>query len=171
MVIVPATKADIPAIVQLVNSAYRGEESKKGWTTEADLLTGTMRTDERTLVVELEDPSSLILLCRLDPEATLAGCVYLQKRTDHLYLGMLSVSPLRQAQGIGKALLAAANAYAQTHHYRCIRMTVISVRHELIAWYERHGFKATGQILPFPDEHDFGIPTRPLEFAVLEKKW
>src|SRR5262245_55189865 len=96
-----ADRNDVQDLVKLVNSAYRGEGSKKGWTTEADLLAGDLRTDEPTLTRMMTAPDSVFLKYRND-EGVIEGCVYLQKRGDKLYLGMLSVSPELQARGIGK---------------------------------------------------------------------
>src|SRR6476620_3549688 len=89
-----ATTDDIAALEKLVNSAYRGETSKKGWTTEADLLDG-IRTDEDGIYKMLHQPGSVILKCMVGNK--LAGFVYLQKQADFLYLGMLTVSPELQA--------------------------------------------------------------------------
>jgi ribosomal protein S18 acetylase RimI-like enzyme len=168
MSISPALKTDIPALVQLINSAYRGEGAKKGWTTEADLLDGT-RTDEANLMDLISDPQTVILKYTDDADKILA-CVNLQKQDNRLYLGMLTVSPQLQGAGIGKKLLVAADDYAREHGCLAVFMTVISVRSELIAWYERHGFHKTGEVKPFPVGEKFGIQKQPLEMIVMEKK-
>jgi ribosomal protein S18 acetylase RimI-like enzyme len=98
------------------------------------------------------------------------GCVFLNKKEDRLYLGMFSVSPLAQGKGIGKMLLTAAEEYAKKENCALIYMTVITLRQELIAWYERNGYTKTGKVLPFPVDERFGVPTRPLEMLVLEKR-
>ncbi|WP_375435394.1 GNAT family N-acetyltransferase [uncultured Hymenobacter sp.] len=162
-----ATPADVPALVALVNSAYRGEQSKQGWTTEAHLL-GGQRTDAEALLDLLTPDEATMLLCTT-AEGQLCGSVYLQLQGDTLYLGMLSVAPNRQAQGIGKRLLAAAEAHAYSYGCSRLRITVISVRAELIAWYERHGYHQTGETEPFPTDTRFGIPRQPLELLVMEK--
>jgi ribosomal protein S18 acetylase RimI-like enzyme len=167
MRILPATANDIPALVNLINSAYRGEGSKKGWTTEADLL-GGIRTDEKSLSDMMNKPAAVILVCRSEANV-ITGCVYLQKQDNKLYLGMLTVSPELQAAGIGRQLLAAAEAHAKNTACSAITMTVISVRHELVAWYERHGYHKTGETKPFPTDPAFGIPKQPLEFVVMDK--
>ena len=163
-----ATDKDIPALHQLVNSAYRGESSKKGWTTEADLLDG-IRTDEEGLKAMMHQTNAVILKYE-DESNNLIGCVYLQQQKDELYLGMLTVSPELQAKGIGKQLLNAANNYALKHDCAAIVMTVISARKELIAWYERQGFHTTGETKPFPNDVRFGIPKQHLEFIVMRKE-
>ena len=163
-----ATTADIPDLVILINSAYRGESSKKGWTTEADLLDG-QRTDEESLKMLLAKPGS-ILLKYVNAEEKIYACVNLQQQAQKLYLGMLTVSPSLQGSGIGKKLLAASEQYARENKFEAIRMTVISIRQELIAWYERHGYNRTGETQPFPTgDPRFGIPKQFLEFVVLEK--
>lgn len=162
-----ATIVDIPRLNALVNNAYRGDYSKKGWTTEADLL-GGIRTDEQALHEIIDDPQSVLLKYVLDNE--IVGCVHLRKDDDELYLGMLTVSPELQAKGIGKQLLVAAEDEARKRNCRAIYMTVISERKELIAWYERHGYVSTGERKPFPhDDPRFGIPKMSLEFVVLRK--
>jgi ribosomal protein S18 acetylase RimI-like enzyme len=95
--------------------------------------------------------------------------VYLEKKERGLYLGMLTVSPLQQANGIGKKLLAAAEVFAKEKNCHCIFMNVISVRQELIAWYERHGYNKTEERKPLPADNRFGKPTQPLEFIIMEK--
>jgi ribosomal protein S18 acetylase RimI-like enzyme len=167
MNILPANLEDIPDLVKLVNSAYRGDTSKKGWTTEADLLDG-IRTDEESLKEMMQKPGATILKF-LNDTGHIVGCVYLQKQHEKLYLGMLTVSPEIQAQGIGKKLLQASEHYALKVDCSVVKMTVISVRKELIEWYERHGFRSTGKKEPFPNDVRFGIPLQQLEFVVMEK--
>ncbi len=163
-----AGEEDVPALITLVNSAYRGESSKKGWTTEADLLDG-LRTDQKALELLFRKPGSVIFKYT-DENNHLIGCVNLQSQDERLYLGMLTVSPSLQGGGIGKKLLSAAETYAVKNNFSAIAMTVISVREELISWYERHGYLRTGQKKPFPTgDPSFGIPRQPLEFIVLEK--
>ena len=162
----PATVDDIPALNQLVNSAYRGDSSRKGWTTEADLL-GGIRTSEETLREMLANPAALILKYLKDGD--LVGCVYLEHKGDNLYLGMLTVSPDLQTAGIGRQLLEAGEQYARDRHCRAVTMTVIPQRHELLAWYERRGYQPTGAVHPFPDDPRFGEPKMPLSFIELEK--
>jgi ribosomal protein S18 acetylase RimI-like enzyme len=163
-----ATVADAADLNQLVNSAYRGEGSKKGWTTEADLLGGT-RIDEEALRDLIQKEDTTVLLCK--EEELLLGCVELRQDGDKIYLGMLSVKPDTQGKGIGKYLLAEAELHARAKHCSKIYMTVISVRQELIDWYVRHGYRLTGERKPFvvPDTR-WGIPKQQLEFVVLEKQ-
>lgn len=162
-----ATLADVPQLNTLVNSAYRGESSKKGWTTEADLL-GGIRTDEQVLTSLINKEHSVLLLYKNND--TIVGCVNLQQHDNKLYLGMLTVNPDLQGGGVGKILLKASEDYAKEKACTKIYMTVISIRKELISWYERHGYKDTGERKPFPmNDPKFGLPKRDLEFIVMEK--
>jgi ribosomal protein S18 acetylase RimI-like enzyme len=163
-----ATENDIPAIVQLLNSAYRGEESKKGWTTEANLIEGDKRTDENNLREVIRKPGSVILKYT-NEKNQLLGCVNLQKTGDRLYLGMFSVSPEEQGSGIGKKILLATEQHALNEGCKSIYMLVVSVRNELIAWYLRHGYADTGERKPFKEDGLTGKHLQPLEFMVLEK--
>lgn len=164
-----ATEKDIPVLVQLINSAYRGEASKKGWTTEADLLEGELRTDVPALTALINKPGSVILKY-FSEDDRIIGSVYLDKQERGLYLGMLTVSPHHQTDGIGKKIMENAEQYAKDNNCPCVFMNVISVRDELIAWYERRGYYLTGETKPLPADTRFGTPTRPLEFAIMEKK-
>lgn len=166
-----ADESHIPHLVELVNSAYRGEGSKIGWTTEADILDG-QRVDALALKELIDKSDSVILIAEDDDTGKLLGCVHLEKKGERCYLGMLTVSPELQSKGIGKLMLAESEAFAEFWDCNKIYMTVISVRNELIAWYEKHGFKNTHEKKPFPyGDERFGIPkVQNLEFTVLEKK-
>ncbi|OYX46832.1 MAG: GNAT family N-acetyltransferase [Sphingomonas sp. 32-66-10] len=158
----PATLADLARLHPVVERAYRGDSARQGWTHEADLLSDT-RTDLETLAT-LVDGDSRILIA-LDSD-TLLGCVNIADRGDGLaYLGLLCVDPELQARGIGKQLIAAAEATARDIFAADrIEMTVIDRRVELIAWYERHGYARSGETRPFPVAVD-----PPLTMAVLVK--
>lgn len=167
MNITEASHEDAAEICRLVNSAYRGESSRKGWTTEAELLDG-IRVDEDMLYEYLNDSNTSILKCTNDLNE-IVGCVYLKKELERLYLGMLTVAPELQAQGIGKLLLYASEEIGREKGCKSIKMTVITNRSELINWYKRHGYNETGEIEPFPTSERFGKPKMRLEFIVLEK--
>ena len=167
MPITKATLTDVPELNKLINSAYRGESSKKGWTTEAHLLDG-LRIDEATLNGYFEDPN-IIILKNTDENGQITGSVYLEVRGRKLYVGMFSVSPLLQGKGLGRELLDAAANYAKQLRCHTLTMTVISTRLELISWYQRRGFKATGETQPFHVEKKFGTTKQPIELIVLEK--
>lgn len=127
-----AVQSDIPDLVLLINSAYRGEVSKKGWTTEANLISGDIRTDKSQMEEQMKAPGAVFLVYQ-NEVGTLEGSVFLHKKGDKLYLGMLSVLPELQAKGIGKKLMSAAEAYAMQENCNSIYMRVISERHELIS--------------------------------------
>ncbi len=169
MPVIPATKNDIPALVKLLNSAYRGEESKKGWTTEAYVVAGDLRTDEPAMK-ELMQTAGTLFLKYVNEVNEITGCVLLQKRGEKLYFGMFAVSPLSQGKGIGKELMKALEAFAVSINCSAVFMRVIAVRHELINWYEKLGYRLTGAREPFPENDRFGIATLPLEFVVMEKQ-
>lgn len=169
-----ATPVDVPALTSLVNSAYRGESSRVGWTTEADLL-GGQRTDEAALQEFIggasADPHARVMLIAIEADAPLA-CVQLERRGDLAYLGMLTVAPARQSSGLGRRLLEAAEREViRRWSVRGMMMTVIAQRAELIDWYERRGYRRSGATAPFPyGDERFGLPRRlDLHFVVLEK--
>lgn len=163
-----AQLSDASAISHLVNSAYRGDSSRQGWTTEADLLDGT-RTDTDAIHELISRPGTTLL--KYTENNTIIGCVELVTHGKQLYLGMLTVQPGLQGKGIGKQLLSAAEQEAARQMCTALFMTVISVRTELIDWYKRHGYQETGERKPFvvPDTR-WGIPKQKLEFIVLRKQ-
>ncbi len=165
-----ATAADIPALVSLVNSAYRGDRSRAGWTTEADLLDG-QRVDADGLAAALATPDIVVLVAE-QGDRDLVGCVQLQRQGSDCYLGLLTIEPAAQGAGLGSRVLRAAEQWAQAHWSTAsVHMTVIAQRGELIAWYERRGYRRTGEQRPFPyDDARFGLPRRDdLVFDVLRK--
>jgi len=158
---------DAPRLAELVNSAYRGDYARQGWTTEADLIDGT-RTDTDALV-DLVGRDDTTLLTYVE-EGSIHGCVELVVQRPNLYLGMLTVDPKLQGKGIGKILLQAAENFGREKQCSAVNMTVISVRTELIDWYKRHGYLDTGKRKPFAfNDPRFGLPKQPLEFIVMEK--
>ena len=165
----PATPADIPMLVDLVTSAYRGDASRAGWTTEADLLDG-LRIDADRIAADIERPQSVILLGEADGDVV--ACAHVAVEDGAGYFGMFSVRPTLQGHGIGRLMLAEAERIAREDLLQgAMRMTVIDVRDELIDYYARRGYRRTGihKAFPYGDER-FGIPKRPdLRFEVLEK--
>lgn len=153
-----ATADDVTALHALVEGAYRGDSARRGWTHEADLL-GGQRTDVEALTELLADPTQAVLAAEAD--GGLIGCVCItDKGRETAHLGMLSVDPARQAGGLGRKLVRAAEEAAMTRFGADrMEMTVIHSRGELIAWYERLGYAATGERRPFPmDDVRFGLP-------------
>lgn len=159
---------DVPELNALVNSAYRGDSSRQGWTTEADFLDGIRIDEER--IEELIGKPDTVILKYTDSSNKIIGCVHLEKKEDRMYLGMLTVSPTLQSKGIGKEMMGASEAHAKKMNCRSVYMSVITIREELLAWYERHGYKNTGIKKPFPmSDPRFGLPKQELEFVILEK--
>jgi ribosomal protein S18 acetylase RimI-like enzyme len=164
-----AIAADIPIVVALVESAYRGDASRVGWTTEADFLDGRRTGPDDIEAILARDQSALLLAER---NGELLACAHVAVEDGAGYFGMFSVNPALQGGGIGKAVLAEAERIAR-EQWRCpsMRMTVIDIRDELIAFYERRGYRRTGIKKPFPyGDARFGLPKRDdLRFEVLEK--
>lgn len=166
----PATAADIPAIVALVTSAYRGESSRAGWTTEADILDGN-RVDPALLRADIERPRSVVML--LEDGDGLLACAHVCVEDGAGYFGMFAVRPTQQGGGVGRSMLEAAERHARdVFGVPVMRMTVIDCRDALIDWYVRRGYRRTGIKKPFPyGDARFGDPKRPdLQFEVLEKR-
>jgi len=164
-----ATQDDVPALVALVESAYRGDESRVGWTTEADLLAG-QRTDAEGMGHTLSKPGSMVVLALRTGD--LLGCANLERQPNAAYFGMFAVRPGLQGGGIGHAIIKECERIAREDwQLSRVRMTVIWSRTELIDWYVRRGYVATGERLPFPyGDPKFGLPKRSdLYFEVYQK--
>ena len=164
-----ATDADVETLVALIESAYRGDASRAGWTTEADILHG-QRTDPQGVLDVIKSPDSRLLTVERD--GRVVACCQLEHRGDHAYFGMFAVSPALQGAGLGKTIIAEAERRArETWGVTEMHMTVIDAREELIAWYERRGYRRTGRFTPFPyGDERFGIPQRDdLRFELLVK--
>jgi ribosomal protein S18 acetylase RimI-like enzyme len=165
-----ATDTDVDALVALIESAYRGDSSRAGWTTEADILDG-QRTDPDGVLAVIKSPDSRLLT--VEQDGRIVACCQLEHRGDHVYFGMFAVSPTLQGAGLGKVVMAEAERQSrETWGATEMHMTVISVREDLIAWYERRGYRRTGKMSPFPyGDERFGIPQRDdLQFELLVKK-
>ena len=166
-----ANPADVGAVVALVESAYRGDSGRRGWTTESDLLDGH-RTDEEAVNELLHTPDDYVLLA--ESAAQLVASCHLRRQGEWAYFGMFAVDPAQQGGGVGKQMLAEAERMAR-ERWRChaMRMTVIEQRPELLAWYQRRGYQRTGEYQPFPYGNErFGIPRRAdLRFEVLVRQF
>lgn len=164
-----ALEADVPELVALVESAYRGDASRAGWTTEADYLDG-QRTDPDAVRAVIDSRDGVLLV--VERAGELVACCHIEHRGDHAYFGMFAVRPGLQGAGLGKEILAEAERRARdTWGAREMRMTVVNVREELIAYYVRRGYRRTGELSPFPyGDERFGIPRRDdLAFELLVK--
>jgi GNAT superfamily N-acetyltransferase len=165
---IPAADNDVPAIVALMNRAYRGA----GWSTEAGHIAGDRTTDALLRAEVAEKPHAALLKWQGAPGAALSGCVWLEPLGDGIwYLGSLANDPALQNAGMGRTLLAAAEQWVRDHAGTRIRMSVVNVRAPLIVWYVRRGYHLTGATEPFPYGDDrFGTPLRDdLAFVILEK--
>ena len=163
-----AEPADVDAIVALVESAYRGEPSAAGWTTESHLVDG-QRTDATEVASLIAGPGSQIIL--YEARGRLCGCCHLQLVTRAaVRFGMFAVAPQSQGAGVGRQLVVEACRTTLSWGASRLQMAVIKQRPDLIAWYARLGFLPTGKTEPFPyGDERFGRPRRPdLEFVVLE---
>ncbi|BAV66216.1 GNAT family N-acetyltransferase [Sphingobium cloacae] len=160
----PAMASDLPALHPLIERAYRGDSARTGWTHEADLLADP-RTDMESLAAIVRDPAQRLLVA-LDGAGIPIGCVNIADQGGGLsYLGLFCIEPRRQAAGLGRRLLAAAEDHAaRLFGAKVMEMTVIDSRHELIAWYDRRGYFPTGEKRPFPIPLD-----PPYRMAVLAK--
>lgn len=164
-----ADEADVADLVGLVESAYRGEASRAGWTTEADLLDGR-RTDADLVREIIATADSRMLIAERD--GRIVGCCQLEHRDDHAYFGMFAVRPSAQGSGLGRRILAEAERVAREDWAVArLHMTVIRQREDLIAWYVRRGYRRTGELSPFPyGDERFGLPRRDdLAFELLVK--
>jgi len=164
----PAAPGDVDAVVRLVTDAYRGEASTAGWTTEDALLKG-QRTDADMVTAAVVDPSGEVVLAEAD--GVLVGCIHVQRGGAAAHFGMFAVEPTLQAGGTGSALLAEAEDRARAWGCTTMDLEVVAQRAELIAWYERRGYRRTGETKPFPyGDERFGIPQRDdLHFVVLRR--
>ncbi len=165
-----ATDADVDTLVALIESAYRGDSSRTGWTTEADILKG-QRTDPEGVLEVIESPDSRMLTVERD--GAVVACCQLARRDAHAYFGMFAVSPALQGAGLGKVIIAEAERHAREAWGATeMHMVVVSVRNDLIAWYERRGYRRTGRTTPFPyGDERYGIPQRDdLRFELLLKE-
>ena len=154
-----ATPSNAQELANLVNSAYRGEYSEQGWTTEAKIL-GGQRTDTEKLTTLIQTPLNQIEIAFKGNSQKIIGRVHLlEEPPDTLYFGMLTVEPKLQTQGLGKMLLNHLENIAKGYGYKRVRFTVIPTRTELVAFYERRGYRPTGKFEPFPDtDPKFGLP-------------
>jgi len=161
-----ATIQDVPEAVALVNSAYRGKSSQQGWTSESHLLEG-IRIDEAEMTGYFNRPE-VTLLKYVNYEGRIDGFVYLEQiKNNRLYLGMLTVNPTLQAGGIGRQLLNAADEHALKLGCKALKISVITSRSELIAWYERRGFAPTGKVIPLVTTTS--VAKEPVNLMIMEK--
>jgi GNAT superfamily N-acetyltransferase len=173
MFLQPAVESDFPAIIELVNAAYRGTGDTASWNIEAGIIAGTRLTDSLLREDLAAKPHAHFLISRDPNDASILGTVWLEPEEEYVwYLGLLTVRPALQNQQIGRRLLSSAEDFARARGARSIPMGVLSVRDTLIAWYQRRGYRLTGETEPYPyGDNRFGTPLRDgLEFVLLEKR-
>jgi GNAT superfamily N-acetyltransferase len=172
MFLEPSTEADYPAIIDLINVAFRATGPSASWNIEAGVIEGQRMNDSLLREDLAARPAANLLVYRDPVDKSVLGTVWLDPDNDGVwYLGLLTIRPAMQKQKLGRTLLSAAEDFAKAHDACRIRMTVVNVRDTLIAWYERRGYALTGETKPFPyDDKRFGTPLRDdLYFVVLEK--
>ena len=168
---VPIRDDEVPAIVALMNRAYRSS-GPSNWSTETKYLAGDRTTNEALRADLAAKPAASLLKWVEEGTDQLTGCVWLEPlNVDTWYLGSLAIDPDRQRGGLGRVMLSAAELWVRERGGKRVQMTVVNVRDALIAWYLRRGYHRTGDTAPFPYGDDcFGAPLRDdLCFVVLEK--
>lgn len=170
MIFDKSTDKDIPQLLELMETCYRGDEARMGWTHESDIIVGN-RTTEALILEEMTVPGANYLKYT-NEDGKIVGCVYIivDAKESKSYVGSLCVHPTIQSKGLGKKLMDAAEELTREAGCTKICMKVLTVRTELIAWYEKLGFKYVGQNIPFPDHFGTSITAVPLELAGWEKQ-
>jgi ribosomal protein S18 acetylase RimI-like enzyme len=172
MLLEHASEPDYPAIIDLVNAAYRGHGAVESWNIESGIIEGTRLTDSLLREDITAKPDAHFLVHRDRESGAIIGTVWLEPvDEDAWYLGLFTIEPALQKQHLGRALLCAAEDFAKARGARLMRMGVLNVRDALIAWYERRGYSRRGITEPYPyGDNRFGTPLRDdLEFVILEK--
>lgn len=166
----PAMLSDIEALTLLINRTYRPVQGQEGWTHETLWVSGE-RIQPQALVATLSNPYRHLLVL-IDGNHPIGSVLLTSKEDGTAYVGLLTIDPVHQARGLGTRLLQDAEQYAksQLNAYRMI-MSVVDVRAELIAFYERRGYVKTGHSLPYPSEQGLGSgqPKQPLALIEMEK--
>lgn len=189
-----AEVSDIDALEQLLNRCYR---QAAGWTNEADLV-GGIRTTKDELLAVINDPKHYVFIYpktttgERDGKETgeLLGCIAVDIKDEvttnqragnqKAYIGMFAVLPELQGLGVGHQILQAAETFAQRHlqantqtpaqNPARLTMSILSHRPELLAYYQRRGYRLNGNSMPFPVDGNNGEPKRQdLELLELEK--
>lgn len=163
-----ATLADAPKLVELLNHAYRPSQAlPQAWTHESDIIEGE-RINLSQMQNTIRQESSVLLLAEQDEK--IIGCVHIENQTDYAYIGMLTVDPNIQSQGLGKTILSYAEDYAlKIWNIRTFKMSVVETRDTLIAFYVRRGYKQTGTYMEYPMEANVGIPKSDIRLEYLVK--
>jgi N-acetylglutamate synthase-like GNAT family acetyltransferase len=131
-----ATEADFDTVMRLINTAFAIELSFK--------------VRDRVNRPELEEyfRKGNFLLSEENGRAT--GCVFVERTGERAYMGLLSVDPSLQKQGLGRRLVAAAEEFARELGAHHMDLTVVNIRTELLDIYGKLGYRDTGITEPFP---------------------
>lgn len=164
----PALPVDVPALVRIVEAAYRGTDAAAGWTTEVGLVRNA-RTHPEEVQALIADEDSVVLLAEQDGVPIGCAAVHPEIDGERPEFGLFAVDPARQAGGVGKALLESGADWARRRGDRELVIRVLQSRPELVAWYQRRGFRATGEGVPFAGRaEDLVVPELRMELLVLE---
>lgn len=174
-----ARRADAPALVRLIEHAYRNPETAGSWSSEAHLLKGP-RTNEAEITGLIDREDSRFLIAEHD--GRLAGCCLLQGLSrepeksgsahaiNAAYFGMFAIDPGAHGGGLGKIVIGEAERRVQDlWDANQMVMTVINLRTALIEWYQRRGYRLTGATLPFPFSETSGETTRNFHLVEMRK--
>jgi ribosomal protein S18 acetylase RimI-like enzyme len=168
-----ASDSDFPAIISLVNAAYRGTGAVESWNIETGIIEGTRLTESLLREDMASRPDAHLMVTRDSESHAIIGTVWLEPRHDDVwYLGLFTIEPSLQKVHLGRALLSAAEDLAKAHGAKSIRMSVLGVRTALISLHERRGYHRTGETEPYPyGDNRFGTPLRDdLSFVILVKQ-
>jgi ribosomal protein S18 acetylase RimI-like enzyme len=163
-----ATIDDVPALAALIERAYRGPEAAKGWTNEAEILTGP-RSSPEEIAALIRDRNARFVTAR--DKGTIAACALVKREANGAYFGMFAIDPDLQGGGLGKLMMGHCEEAARVlWASKSMRLTVISLRSKLIEWYERRGYQRTGESEPFPFDTATGALRTDFDLTVLQKK-
>lgn len=167
----PATLNDADLLVALINRAYRPEQQPEqqdaGWTHESAIIDDSrIQLAQLEAIMQLSQQQLIVAEC----DHQLVGCVHIMAQQSAVQIGLLTVDPRYQAQHMGKQLLAYAEQQArQCYQPEWFEMSVVHTRHELIAYYERRGYRQSGLIKPYPLDQHVGTPKEALHLLIMHK--
>lgn len=159
-----AIQDDLQEIVELLNTAYR---SNLGWTHEHDIITGD-RIRQVQLQHQLEQSNFKLFVLKVDHQ--LVGCIGLTHQDEAVEIGSFAIQPEKQNLGYGAVLLKFVEQYVADMQLGLdLIMSVLNIRHELIAYYQRKGYQQTGETFPYPLDAHVGVPKVPVHLLILKK--
>ena len=159
-----ASKADVQQLTMLINTAYR---TRGGWTTEEGMIQGD-RIQEKQLYDLLNLENFQLFVLEIDNK--LLGCIGVSLGQQVAEIESFAVAPAEQNSGYGKQLLDFAESHIfEIFKKKVIQMSVLNVRIELLAYYQRRGYQLTEKIEAYPLGQNVGEPLIPLHLLILEK--